>query len=238
LNIRRRLRFPCARRPGLTSVLAALAAAALVAGAGGCTTDEVIAQSKIPGTSSSAKFTQVTPRFGYLDVTLETGGYTLRFFLPPSDDCAAIAREGGEARYQNLGPLGRITAGELRCDPLGILSLRTWRNRRPRGAQPGSTIPRAQATMKVLDRDDEFVLVNGRFPLAGEIGWVGGVASRAVLPVAPECERAVETGVASMEYRASGRRPFTLVGPNGLCDIVGFVYERAPEPSDTPPSSQ
>lgn len=225
-------------RRSLLVPASALAAAVLGSGAG-CTTDEVLAQAKIPGTSTNATFTEVTERFGYLDATIETGGYTLRFFLPPDEACTAIAREGGEARYKTLGPLGRLTRDDLRCDPLGILSLRAWRDRRPRGAQPRSTIPRAQATFEVLDRDEELVLLNGRFPLAGEVGWVGGVATRALVPTAPVCEKPVESGVASMEYRASGRRPFALVGSDGLCDIVGFVYERPPTPApetapDTP----
>ncbi|MGH0037150.1 MAG: hypothetical protein ACQGVK_19170 [Myxococcota bacterium] len=230
LRIHRRKRRPdSGRRARRALLVAVLAAAPLWLGAAACTTDEVVAQARIPGTSSRAQFTRVTQRFGYLDATIETGGFTLRFFLPPSDECSAIARLGQEARYQNLGPLGRFTQDEFRCDPLGILSLLEWRNRGPRGAQPRSVVPRAQATFQVIDRDDELVLVSGRFPLAGHIGWVGGVASRAVLPVEPNCQRAIESGVASMEYRSSGRRPFTLVGPRGLCDIVGFVYERAPE---------
>lgn len=221
------------RRPKRLSVVAlaaALAIAALTGGGGGCTTDEVLGQARIPGTSTVATFTDVTPRFGYLDVTTETGGATLRFFLPPSPECQAVAGASGRARYQFIGPLGRFTLGETRCDPLGILSLRAWRDRRPRGAQPRETIPRAQATFQVIDRDDELVFVSGRFPLAGRVGWVGGVASRALLPANDAaCDRAIETGVASMEFRVSGRRPFTLVGPNGLCDMVGFVYERQPE---------
>ena len=49
-----------------------------------------------------------------------------------------------------------------------------------------------------------------------------------MLPVDPQCGRSIENGVASMEFRASGPRPLTLVGPRGLCVITGFVYERPP----------
>jgi len=218
------------RSPWAPAVLAGLVAAA-------CTTEQFISQAGVPGTSTPAKIVSVVERGEYLDTTIETGGTALRFYLPASEECRTVVNGDFEtARYQNLGPLGRLTRGEVRCDPLGILSLRAWRDRRPRGVLPKQTIPRAAARFQEIRRDADLVLLQGRFPLAGYIGWVGGVATRAVVPVDPVCEDAIASGTASMEYRPAGKLPFTLVASKGLCEIVGFVYERPPQMDEAIPT--
>ena len=64
-----------------------------------CTADEFIARARIPGTSTPARFVLVHERAEYIDATIETGGFTLRFFLPGSGDCAVLAHVDEMVRY-------------------------------------------------------------------------------------------------------------------------------------------
>jgi hypothetical protein len=89
-------------------------------------------------------------------------------------------------------------------------------------------VPRAQASLREeLYRDDELVLVKGRFPLASYVGWSGGSSTIAVLPVGGVCEAPIRDGVASLEYRDSGDRVLSLVTSDGLCSLIGLVKEES-----------
>jgi len=66
--------------------------------------------------------------------------------------------------------------------------------------------------------------------LAHLIGWAGGGDTVAVLRNVPHCRRD-GSGVASMEYRPSGRNTLALVGPSGLCRIEGLIQ---PPPGKAP----
>ncbi len=197
-------------------------ALALVAG---CTTDEFKRQAAVPGTSTLGGIEFHGERAQYLDATVTTGGTSYRFFLPRTEVCRAVvdAGTGGEpVRYRNLGPFGRVEVGEQSCDPVGILSLVAWRNRRPR-PQTRAAIPRDQATYQVYHRDDEIALARGRFRLTSLIGLPGGVDYVAVIPVEERCERVLESTVASIEFRSSGPMPFALLGGSRPCPVLGFA---------------
>ena len=194
----------------------------LLVAAVGCTTDRAAYTATLPGTGSSASIEWLGERAGYLDVRVSTAGRGLRFFLPgDAPDCLALRDVSGEIRYVNAGLLGLLEHDGLRCEPVGILSLDEWRRRRARGSR--EPVPRARATWKPVARDAELVLVRGRFPLAGQLGWVGGVDTIAVFEVGPVCDAVLEQGVGSLEYRHAGQDVLALIGQRERCPLLGLV---------------
>jgi hypothetical protein len=187
-----------------------------------CTADRAVMQTGLPGARAAASLTPATKRGDYLDVTMESGGFRYRFFLPADDACRAVV--GGDAvTYANVGPFGRLQAGDTVCDPIGILSLAAWRDRGPR-PRADSVIPRSRAAL--LERvyaDQDLSLVRGRFLLAGAIGFAGSADSIAVIPNVAECRDLEVPGSASMEFRQVGKRPYSLIDRNQLCPVIGFV---------------
>ena len=165
----------------------------------------------------------------YLDGTLSSPRLALRFFFPRSADCLAMIRPGAELRYLHAGSLGTAVDGEKRrCEPIGVASLREWRDREPR--QRSSPIaPRVLAEFRTLFEGEDLVLVRGRFPLALEIRWPAAMDTVAVLPAGPTCDEARERGKATMEYRATGPDPFLLLGEEGSCPILGFAGPLEPD---------
>ena len=165
----------------------------------------------------------------YLDATLASPRFALRFFFPRSADCLAMIRPGAELRYLRVGSLGSVVNGEKRrCEPIGVASLREWRDREPR--QRSSPIaPRVQVEFHTLFEGEELVLVRGRFPLALEIRWPAAMDTVAVLPAGPGCDEARRAGKATMEYRATGPDPFLLLGEEGSCPILGFAGPLEPD---------
>jgi hypothetical protein len=188
----------------------------------GCTRDQLAYNAALPGTASSASIEWLGERAGYLDVRVETAGKQLRFFVPSaSDDCVALRTAIGEISYANAGLLGRLDSGALRCEPVGVLSLNEWRDRRPRGSR--EPVPRVRATWTLIHRDDELVLARGRFGLAGQLGWVGGVDTVAVFEVDPECSATLESGVGSLEYRHAGSDVLAIVSKQRRCPLLGLA---------------
>lgn len=210
---------PCMRHPHLTTFLAALAAALLCPA--GCTTDEAVRQAALPATSSSATIDLHAERAGYLDASVETGGAVYRFFLPASDACRAVVA-AQELRYQNSGLFGRLRAGDVSCDPVGVLSLAEWRDRGPRRERP-AVIPRDQAVYRVYYEDDDLALARGRFRLAALVGIPAGHDLVAAIPKVPACRDALERDVSSLEFLSSGSPAFVLLGEQGRCPVLGFA---------------
>jgi hypothetical protein len=211
-------------------VLTTLAASVILAN-GACTIDSAIAGAGVPGTTQRATISDVTVRFEYIDAFVSAGGFRYRFFFPDREPCRSIINDPEGVAFVWLGPLGRITKGDERCSPVGVLSLREWRNRGPRRSR--EPLPRGQAVLfEELWRDDDMVIVRGRFPLAGLANWAGGHDTIGILPVADQCQRFLTGGRASMEFRASGRYPLVLLDGNSRCPILGFALP-LPAPSET-----
>ena len=207
LSTRRRFRL------GLLVLLWALVVA--------CTPGQVLVQAGIPGTYTRATLSELRERADYLDAVVETAGYRFRFFFPRSEECRETLVEGSALQYAHLGSLGRVRRGDSHCDPIGILSLAQWRDRGPR--QIRRPVPRAQAKFEVFYRDEDLALARGRFPLAGEIRWTGGLDTVGVIPIDPDCESILSAGVASMQFRVAGKDPFVLVGEERFCTMLGFA---------------
>jgi len=215
------------RRPGRFAVGIALAAFASV----GCSTDQIVMQTGLPGARAGASLELISERGDYLDVMMASGGFRYRFFLPGDDACRSLFAGGQALTYANVGPLGRLQAGETACDPIGILSLREWRNRRPRRRTP-SVIPRSPAELREwVYVDEDLSLIRGRFLLASEIGFAGGGDSIAVIPNITECRSLAVPGTVSMEFRQAGKQAYTLINGRQLCPVLGFVK---PPPTPAP----
>lgn len=197
-----------------------LAVAVLVIG---CTHEQVVMQTGLPGARAAAELSLVKERGDYLDVRMESGGFSYRFFLPADEACRAMLVDGQAVTYANVGPFGRLQAGDTVCDPVGVLSLAAWRDRGPRRSR-SEVIPRSRADLdERIYVDDDLTLVRGRYRLAGLIGFVGGADSIAVIPSVPECRDLAIPGTASMEFRDVGEKPYVLVEGGRLCPVIGFV---------------
>ena len=172
---------------------------------------------------------RVVPRGDYLDVSLVGHGLSLDAYTPRSEACNQVLLPEAQVDYVERGVAGRLRRGDVSCDAVGIGGSRVQRARQPRRSDLRSTpIPRAQATFREVHRDEEVILVRGRFPLASQVGWSGGGDSVAVLPNDPVCQGALAGGVASMEYRPAGRTTLSLVGAQALCPIIGLILPLDP----------
>ncbi len=189
--------------------------------ASSCTLDSAIAAAGAPGTTVDAVVGSATARGSYLDAWVHAGGFDYRFFFPNEPVCEALLAQPDGLRFVWLGTLGRITNGEQRCDAVGVLSLEAWRDRQPR--RSGQPMPRAAAQYQVVYRDDDLVQMHGRFPLAGLLGFIGTQSLIVVLPNEGVCRRFVDRGTASMEYRANGPNPLTLISKDERCPVLGLA---------------
>jgi hypothetical protein len=208
-------------RLGAPSLSGLLLTALLAAGCSTEVKDEILMQTALPGVPTSASLSLVKERGDYLDVVMESGMRQYRFFLPDEEACRALLVGGQAVTYVNVGPFGQLRTEDAACNPVGILSLTQWRNRRPR-REISSMIPRSRAELReVVYADDDLTLVRGRFLLASDIGFVGGQDVIAVIPQVEECQGLGKT--ASMEFRHAGKQPYTLINGRQICPILGFV---------------
>ncbi|MEN8160682.1 MAG: hypothetical protein ABFS41_11485 [Myxococcota bacterium] len=172
---------------------------------------------------------RVVPRGAYLDATLVGHGLSLEVYTPRDAACSHVLEPEGQVDYVERGVAGRLERDGASCDAIGIGGSRIRRARQPRGAATrASVIPRAQASFRETYRDDEVILLRGRFPLASQVGFGGGGDAVAVVPNEARCTETIERGVASMEYRPAGRTTLSLVGKRGLCPIIGLIQPLGP----------
>ncbi len=192
---------------------------------GGCTLDSVVAQAGLPGTSISASVSDVAQRGAYLDARIVAGGFDFRLFFPASETCRFLLEDPVGLRFKWLGVIGRISNDVATCDAVGILSLRAWRDRRPRGAR--EPLPRAPARYEVVYRDADLAQLRGRFPLARALGFSGSMDLIVVVPNDEVCNNVMRSGTASMEFRASGPKPLVLLDGKRFCLVLGLAYPQS-----------
>ncbi len=204
-----------------------LSLAALGCGArGGTAASEAAAALGLP-TPVAARVALLAERDGrYLDATVDTQRSNLRFFFPTDETCRRVVTGAAGATYTSTGPYGRLQRGGESCDPVGLLALAAWQNRRPRPST-STPIPRDTATYEIVYSDEDVFFARGRFPLAGLIGWAGGYDTLAVFPNAPECEGLLSRGRASMEFRPTGKQPLVLLHDRQRCSFLGFALPGA-----------
>ena len=196
--------------------------------ASACSWDSVLAAAGLPGTHFDADVGPATVRGDYLDARVEAGGFDYRFLFPNDPVCRSLLAES-DLRFVWLAVLGRVTNGRQQCDAVGVMSLRAWRDRQPR--PPGGPLPRAAANFDVVYSDPDLFQLLGRFPLASQLGFTGTQQLVLVLPNAGACKRFDGSGTASMEYRATGPDPLTLISGDRLCVVEGVAQPVRPGPA-------
>jgi hypothetical protein len=207
------------RRVAFATLRMALLGAALFAMASaGCNT--------IPGMSTAWTVQSVAQRGPYLDATLVRGGEQRRYFLPASEACGGMLRPEASLELVSLGPMGQLQAGEAVCDPLGIGSLREWRESRARPTV--GPIPSRQATFRLDYEDAELVMLRGRFPLVGLIGFPGLGDTLVAIPQTDACRPLRQATVASIEYRVAGPDPYVLIAGELRCPVHGLIQPISP----------
>ncbi|MEN8182414.1 MAG: hypothetical protein ABFS46_07745 [Myxococcota bacterium] len=215
---------------GRALILALLALALLVLGLVGCNAQRTLWQLGLGSFTTDLEVAGVVPRASWLDARLEGHGLEIRTFVPDDAICRHVLEPGIAIDYVERGIGGRFVRDDEACDAVGIGSPIINRARRGRATSGrGTPIPREQATFQILFEDEEVILARGRFPLASTIGWTGGSDSVAVFPNNETCRIPLQRGVASMEYRGSGRTTLSLVSSNGLCPFLGLI-----QPPGTP----
>jgi hypothetical protein len=193
----------------------------------GCTTDDVVVASGLPGARASANLELLAERGDYLDVMAETGRRKTRYFLPDDAACRSLFKSEVPVTFSNDGVFGRFEADGESCAPVGVLSLTELRDRRPR-PRNASIIPRARADLRERTyADEQLVLIRGRFTLASQVGITGGGDLIAVLPNSPECQGLSIPSSVSMEFRPAGPQAFTILNGDVRCAVQGFVQPPA-----------
>ena len=179
--------------------------------------------------------TSLAARWGYLDATLAGPSGELRFFFPQSPACAAVLRPEAEVRYVARGRYGQLANPDPEgdpCVPLGVGSLRTWRDRAPRpqvGGASASPLVRRTARFQEVYRDEREIFLRGRWELAAWIGMAPADDLVAIVPNTEQCRSASADGEATLEYRVGGPEAYALmVEPPGQCPVVGFAIPPDP----------
>jgi hypothetical protein len=204
-------------------VLRVLALLLFLSGAIGCESPTATGMG-LPGASASSSVRLLGPRGPYLDAMVDDGRRLRRFFFPKTEVCESILRSGPEEEisYNTRGPLGQLVRGDDVCDPIGLLSLVEWRDRRGRDPLKGPN-PRAAVSYRVIWSDEDLVLIRGRFPLVNQVGWSGGGDTVAILPNTPECTELLSRTSASIEFRRSGSEPLVLLRDRERCPLLGLA---------------
>jgi len=159
----------------------------------------------------------------YLDATVSNEHFSRRFFFPRSAGCTEVLEGGGEIQYRMTGPFGRLgNESGARCNPIGVGSLREWRDEMPR-RRSRFLLPRDQAEFRPIHADGPLLLLRGRFPLALEIRWPEPMDSVAVTPGNPACRALLSRDTTTMEFHPEGPEVFLLETEQGYCPIIGLV---------------
>jgi len=216
------------RRGAARALVVPWLVSALGVAAVGCLGPRNTFQSGLPGSETPFSVTSVRPLAGVLDVTLAGPAASLRTFVPPGEACLTVLQPEATVQYRSAGPYGSFVRDGETCEAIGLGSLAQWRDRRPSQTKVVMS-PRAQARFRVVQRGPDEILLRGRFPLAGLVGFVGLDDSLAVVPNDAACRRAVESGVASMQYYQQGPDVLALLSGDQLCPITGLIR---------PPSAQ
>jgi hypothetical protein len=186
----------------------------------GCSWRAALWQLGLGSFTTELSVARVVQRDAYLETTLIGHGLSHTVYVPASEECKFVMASEEILDYVERGVAGRYSRENVECESVGIGE--PLAKRKPRTSSP-SLVPRKQATFATLYEDEEVTLLRGRFPAAGFIGWAVGHDTIAVVPNDSRCRDAIQGGVASMEYRASGRNTLSLVSSEGLCRIVGLI---------------
>ena len=188
-----------------------------------------------PVGSYEVRVVSSAPRGPYLDARLVGTDFDLRLLFPASERCARLLVPETRTTWQREGIFGAVRGpdGES-CDAVGVASLAAWRDRHPRPPH-GGAFPRETARYRVVHRDEDAVLVRGRFLLASLVG-IQGYDVVALIPATEACRAPLARSESTLEFRDSGPIPYRLVSPDGSCPVLGFALPPsvAAGPEDAP----
>jgi hypothetical protein len=175
-----------------------------------------------PFGASTATVVAVSEHGPYLVADLRGRRANLRFLAPARDEvCRRLLSPESRLTYRKYGVFGRFERDGEGCVASGVDSLAAWRDRRPRAG--GRPLPRATVRFSEISRDDSYVFVRGRFPLASRVGIPGGYDLVAMLPNSEGCAGPLARGEASMEFHDAGPEPYRLMVEGGSCPVLGFA---------------
>ncbi len=215
------------KQPHPASLLAALAALLALGCASARGTAVRVVKELNPVATYEVNVMSATPRGPYLDARLVGTDFDLTLLFPASDLCARLVQAESALTWVPDGSFGAVRDDEgSKCSAVGVASLAAWRDRFPQ-RRVGPTFPRETARYRVIHRDEDAVLVRGRFPLAGLVKIPGGNDLVAVIPNSEACQAALARSESSLEFRDTGPVPYRLGSGDGSCPVQGFAIPPA-----------
>jgi hypothetical protein len=170
-------------------------------------------------TTRSSHVTYAATRGAFIDASFSTRSGEWRFLFPASEECAAVLEPEAPVTYTPGGLWGRFHGPEgTVCEPAGVGNL----DRRRRSRVPGEVAPSSPARWEVVHRDEEVLLLRGRFELATRVGFGGTYDLVALVANDDVCRPIAESGASTLVYRPAGRRAFSL----GRCLVLAFATPR------------
>lgn len=189
-----------------------------------CGSVRIAERQQVPFRGTTMTVGQVTPRASWIEVTLLSPELNRLFYFPASDECKSLIRAGSNVEYRRTGGYGFVEGGGMRCEVSGIGSLRQWRDSYGRPARGMSAAkPRKRADFKEFYRDDEVILVRGKFVLAAYIRWPRADDTIAVFRNDPLCTKALARGMAMTEFNPNGSHPLVVVQQGGSCAFQALI---------------
>lgn len=184
------------------------------------TVEQVRRDLGLAGRVAEASVSDVRARDRYLGFSLTSRVHSGDLYVVNTPKCRAIL-ESAALRFDVGSGEGAILADGESCEIIGIGSLPTRRDSRPRPDVRERT--RRRVSFDVVYRDEEVALVRGDFELAGLLYWPSARDTIAVIPIRPECTPLLERGYAPSEWRQIGPYPVVLIGEEGNCPVEGLI---------------
>jgi len=198
---------------------------------------ETVAWRLNPFGSTDVGVVAVEPHGPYLFVAVRGRQIDLRFAVPHTTTCARVLEAEASVRYEKAGTFGRFVREGETCDAAGSLSLAGWRDRQPRRrGGTNAVVPRTTARYTVAYRDEDYLLLRGRFALAARVGIPAAFDLVAVVPESEPCRAIASRREASLEFRPAGRDPFRLLSGRAPCIVAGFAMPVEALPGATAPA--
>ncbi len=167
-------------------------------------------------TTRSSYVASSTQRGGFIDASFVAASGEWRFLFPATQECRSILAPEAPITYSPGGMWGRFRSpGDVVCDPAGVGNLHRWR----RSRVEGEMAPSSAARWEIEYQDDEVFLLRGRFAVATRVGFAGTHDIVAMVANDDVCRPVAESGNATLVFRPSGSRAFTL----GRCEVLAFA---------------
>lgn len=160
----------------------------------------------------------------YLDVRVESGSITRRFFSPDDAACRAMLTPGRRVTLGTSAGYGPFRSDGQACRIVGIGDLEDFRRSRSQGGYGQSPIQRANDRIEIVHRDEAYLYARGGFSIAAMFGWAPGTDQViGLLPRIPECRPLEQGGPVSILYREAGTPALAIPVEDALCPVHGVM---------------